>query len=65
MRDRTTIIIAHRLSTIKDADCIVVIQEGKVSGCGSHYELYETNQLYKNLFNQQTFSKELVLSGNM
>ncbi|CAH8711233.1 ABC transporter ATP-binding protein/permease [Paenibacillus thiaminolyticus] len=65
MRDRTTIIIAHRLSTIKDADCIVVIQEGKVSGCGSHYELYETNQLYKNLFNQQTFSKELVLSGNV
>ncbi|BFH68393.1 multidrug ABC transporter permease [Paenibacillus dendritiformis] len=65
MRDRTTIIIAHRLSTIKDADCIVVIQEGKVSGCGSHYELYETNQLYKTLFNQQTFSKELVLSGNV
>ncbi|WCF10625.1 ABC transporter ATP-binding protein/permease [Paenibacillus thiaminolyticus] len=62
MRDRTTIIIAHRLSTIKDADCIVVIQEGKVSGCGSHYELYETNQLYKNLFNQQTISKELVLN---
>ncbi|MCE5173681.1 ABC transporter ATP-binding protein/permease [Paenibacillus profundus] len=65
MRDRTTIIIAHRLSTIKDADCIVVIQEGKVSGCGSHYELYETNQLYKNLFNQQTISKELVLNGNI
>ncbi|MGG4397803.1 ABC transporter ATP-binding protein [Paenibacillus thiaminolyticus] len=62
MRDRTTIIIAHRLSTIKDADCIVVIEEGKVSGCGSHYELYETNQLYKNLFNQQTISKELVLN---
>lgn len=62
MRDRTTIIIAHRLSTIRDADCIVVIQEGKVSGCGSHYELYETNQLYKNLFNQQTISKELVLN---
>ncbi|MGM0867604.1 MAG: ABC transporter ATP-binding protein [Bacillota bacterium] len=56
MKDRTTIIIAHRLSTVMDAECIVVIQDGKVSGCGSHHELYKTNPLYQQLVDQQTIS---------
>ncbi|HFK1685003.1 MULTISPECIES: ABC transporter ATP-binding protein [Bacillus] len=56
MKDRTTIIIAHRLSTVMDADCIVVIQDGKVSGYGPHHELYKTNQLYQKLVDQQTIS---------
>ncbi|MFC9542968.1 ABC transporter ATP-binding protein [Lysinibacillus sp. NPDC056959] len=58
MKDRTTIIIAHRLSTVMDADCIVVIQDGKVSDNGSHYELYKTNQLYKKLVDQQKISND-------
>lgn len=58
MKDRTTIIIAHRLSTVMDADCIVVIQNGKVSGYGSHHELYKTNQLYQKLVDQQTISND-------
>ncbi|KAB7672195.1 ABC transporter ATP-binding protein [Bacillus sp. B1-b2] len=56
MKDRTTIIIAHRLSTIMDADRIIVIQDGKVTGFGSHGELYNTNALYQKLVNQQTIT---------
>lgn len=38
-RNRTTIIIAHRLSTVKDADKIVVLEEGRVVEEGSHAEV--------------------------
>lgn len=38
-RNRTTIIIAHRLSTVKDADKIVVLEEGRVVEEGSHMEV--------------------------
>lgn len=58
MKDRTTIIIAHRLSTVMDSDNIVVIQDSKVSGCGTHHELYKTNQLYQKLVDQQIISND-------
>ncbi|GIO25319.1 multidrug ABC transporter permease [Oceanobacillus sp. J11TS1] len=61
MKGKTTIIIAHRLSTVKDADNIVVIEDGVVSGNGSHNVLYEVNYLYRNLVNQQIISNELSI----
>ncbi|MBQ7975476.1 MAG: ABC transporter ATP-binding protein, partial [Clostridia bacterium] len=48
--NRTTIIIAHRLSTIKNADKIVVIENGQVCEMGSHDELLELNGAYKKLY---------------
>jgi ATP-binding cassette subfamily B protein len=48
--DRTTFAIAHRLSTIKDADQIVVLEDGQVVESGSHAELLEENGLYANLW---------------
>ncbi len=50
MKDRTSIIIAHRLSTIREADQIIVIDEGKVQEAGTHQELMNnTTGLYRYL----------------
>jgi ATP-binding cassette subfamily B protein len=51
--DRTTLVIAHRLSTIKDADTIVVLDDGRVVERGSHEELLAAEVLYANLWGVQ------------
>lgn len=53
MKNRTSIIIAHRLSTIKDADLILVMNEGNIIEQGTHDELMEENGFYANLYNSQ------------
>lgn len=52
-KGRTTLIIAHRLATIKDADRIILIDEGKVKECGTHQELIDLNGDYAKLYNAQ------------
>ncbi|PRD54288.1 ABC transporter ATP-binding protein [Sphingobacterium gobiense] len=55
MRNRTSVIIAHRLSTIKDADQIVVIENGEVSDIGNHVELMSKgSSLYQHLYSLQS-----------
>ncbi|WP_084566942.1 ABC transporter transmembrane domain-containing protein [Congregibacter litoralis] len=49
MHERTTVIIAHRLATIRDADCIAVLDEGKVVATGTHDELLGSSELYARL----------------
>ncbi len=53
MRGRTTIIIAHRLSTIKNADLIVVMENGEIKQIGSHKVLLEQKGLYHDLYLKQ------------
>lgn len=53
MEGRTTFIIAHRLSTIVDADKIVFIEKGKVTGMGTHQELIKQHALYREFAEQQ------------
>ncbi|MFC7131734.1 MULTISPECIES: ABC transporter ATP-binding protein [Salinibaculum] len=48
--DRTTLVIAHRLSTVKDADQIVVLDDGQVVERGTHGDLLEADGLYANLW---------------
>jgi ATP-binding cassette subfamily B protein len=49
MKRRTTVIIAHRLSTVRQADRIVVMDEGRIVGTGRHEELLRDNSLYARL----------------
>ncbi len=53
MEGRTTFIVAHRLSTVRHADCILVMQDGKVVEQGTHNELLKRNGAYAELYNGQ------------
>ena len=53
MKDRTSFIIAHRLSTVRNADKIIVIEEGHIIEQGSHEELLEQKGYYYNTLNAQ------------
>ena len=52
-KGRTTIVIAHRLSTILNSDMIYVIDQGQVSGQGTHEELIISSKVYKNFYEKQ------------
>ena len=58
LQKRTSLIIAHRLSTIKNADRIVVLDEGNVVEIGSHQELMGKGGLYANLYNMNHTSTQ-------
>lgn len=53
MKGRTSFVIAHRLSTIRDADLILVINEGQIIEKGNHQELMAQNGFYSELYNSQ------------
>jgi ATP-binding cassette, subfamily B, bacterial AbcA/BmrA len=53
MEGRTTFVIAHRLSTIVDADKIIFIEKGHITGIGTHQELTRTHHLYREYAEQQ------------
>ncbi|NLZ34214.1 MAG: ABC transporter ATP-binding protein [Clostridiales bacterium] len=53
MKNKTTFIVAHRLSTIKEADLIIVMDNGKVVEQGNHKELLEKGGFYADLYNSQ------------
>lgn len=52
-RNRTMIVIAHRLSTVIDSDQIIVLENGKVIGSGTHAQLLESTPLYRQLASSQ------------
>lgn len=59
MEGRTSFVIAHRLSTIKDADLILVMDQGKVIEQGTHSQLLEASGFYADLYNSQ-FSESVA-----
>ena len=60
MEGRTSFVIAHRLSTIRDADLILVINDGDIVEQGNHEELLAKNGFYANLYNSQFAEKEAM-----
>ena len=52
--DTTKIIIAQRISSVEDADHIIVMDQGKINGYGTHEELLKNNEIYKEIYASQT-----------
>jgi len=59
MRERTSIVVAHRISTVKDADEILVLDEGRIAERGTHRELLELGHLYASMYRRQLLEEEL------
>lgn len=59
-KNHTIITIAHRLSTIEDCDVIYFVKKGKILAYGTHKELMEKNQQYRNLYHKQKKEQDLI-----
>ncbi|MBM0066704.1 ABC transporter ATP-binding protein [Alkalicoccobacillus gibsonii] len=53
MKGRTTLVIAHRLSTVRHADRLIVLEKGRATGIGTHDELIQTHEVYREMVEQQ------------
>ena len=59
MKDRTTILISHRISTVKNADHIIVLNDGSIVETGTHEQLLEQNGIYAGIYETQLLQEEL------
>ncbi|MBO4887505.1 MAG: ABC transporter ATP-binding protein [Firmicutes bacterium] len=60
LKDSTKIIIAQRISSVKDADMIVVMDDGKITGVGTHEELLKSNEEYQEIYYSQMDKEEVT-----
>ena len=59
MKDRTTILISHRISTVKNADQVIVLNEGSIVETGTHEQLLARNGIYAGIYETQLLQEEL------
>jgi ATP-binding cassette subfamily B protein len=59
-RGATTIIVAQRISTITSADQILVLEEGRIVGRGTHEELLESSETYREIVDSQITAEEMA-----
>ena len=65
IKDATVLIVAQRIGTVKDADQIIVLDEGRVTGAGKHEELLESCQVYRQIARSQLSEEELAIKTDM
>ncbi len=58
-KEKTTIIVSHRISSVKNANKIIVLEEGKIIQSGTHNQLVNTEGYYKELYAKQLLEKEM------
>ena len=58
IQGKTLLVIAHRLTTIADADCIFVIENGRIVGQGNQKELLQSCPLYRNMWESHISTKD-------
>jgi ATP-binding cassette, subfamily B, multidrug efflux pump len=58
-KDRTVLIVSHRVSSVKDADHVIVLQEGRIAERGTHEELLLHGGIYADLYRRQALEEEL------
>ncbi len=63
MADRTVLVIAHRLATVRNADQILVLEDGRLVGRGTHEELYAAGGTYRRLYDLQFHAPAGAVAG--
>jgi ATP-binding cassette subfamily B protein len=59
LRGRTSILVSHRVAAVRQADIIVVLDEGRIAERGTHAELLEARGLYASLYREQLAAEAL------